>query len=39
MVLAFQQYDVFGESILWLARYKAVVGEYVALVSPTLVSQ
>jgi len=39
MVLALQHYDVFRESILWFARYKALVGEYVALVSPTLVSQ
>jgi len=38
-VLALPHYDVFRESLLWVARYKPLVGEYVALVSPTLVSQ
>jgi hypothetical protein len=38
MVLALQRYDVYRESILGLARKKALGGEHIALVNPTFVS-
>ena len=38
MVLALQFYDVYRESILGFASKKALAGEHIALVYPTLVS-
>jgi hypothetical protein len=38
MVLAVQLYDVYRESILGFASKKALAGEHIALVYPTLVS-
>ena len=38
MVLALQLYDVYRESILGFASKKALAGEHIALVYPTLVS-
>jgi len=38
MVLALQLYDVYPESILGFASKKALAGEHIALVYPTLVS-
>ena len=38
MVLAIQLYDVYRESILGFASKKALAGEHIALVYPTLVS-
>jgi hypothetical protein len=38
MGLAIQLYDVYGESILGFFSKKALAGEHIALVCPTLVS-
>jgi hypothetical protein len=38
MVLALQLYDVYRKSILGFASKKALAGERIAVVSPTLVS-
>jgi hypothetical protein len=39
MVLALQLYDVYGESILGFPVKKALAGETIALMPPTLVSR